>query len=103
VREESAAAQRQLNRARESDATHTEIQGWLRDLGTALGFDVWIAANDRGRTYGAGRLGDGCLSRLPDGITAGMDSVRLIDVVWIAQGSHQVAAAFWGRLCRDAQ
>jgi type II restriction enzyme len=94
VREESAAAQRQLILARESDATHTEIQGWLRDLGTALGFDVWIATNDRGRTYGTGRLGDACLSQLPDGITAGMDSVRLIDVVWIAQGSHQVAAAF---------
>lgn len=94
VREESAAAQRQLEAARESDATHTEIQGWLRDLGTALGFDVWIAANDRGREYGSGKLGDGCLSQLPEGITAGMDSVRLIDVVWITPGSHEVAAAF---------
>ncbi|RZI42535.1 type II restriction endonuclease [Herbaspirillum sp. HC18] len=94
VREESAAAQRQWAAARESDATHTEIQGWLRDLGTALGFDVWVAANDRGREYGSGKLGDGCLSQLPEGITAGMDSVRLIDVVWITPGSHEVAAAF---------
>lgn len=94
VREESAAAQRQWETARESDATHTEIQGWLRDLGRALGFDVWVAANDRGREYGAGTLGEGCLSVLPEGITAGMDSVRLIDVVWIARGSHEVAAAF---------
>lgn len=94
VREESAAAQRQLEVARESDATHTEIQGWLRDLGTALGFDVWIASNDRGREYGSGKLGDGCLSQFPEGIAAGMDSVRLIDVVWITPGSHEVAAAF---------
>lgn len=94
VREESAAARRQWEAARESDATHTEIQGWLRDLGTALGFDVWVAANDRGREYGTGKLGDGCLSLLPEGITAGMDSVRLIDVVWITPGSHEVAAAF---------
>lgn len=94
VREASAVAQHQSELARESDATHTEIQGWLRDLGGALGFDVWVAANDRGREYGAGKLGDGCLSVLPEGITAGMDSVRLIDVVWLAHDSHDVAAAF---------
>jgi type II restriction enzyme len=94
VRDESAAAQKQFELARESDATHTEIQGWLRDLGIALGFDVWIATNDRGRPYGDGRLGDGCLNQLPDGITAGMDSVRLIDVVWLSRHSNDVAAAY---------
>lgn len=94
VRDESAAAQKQFELARESDATHTEIQGWLRDLGISLGFDVWIATNDRGRAYGDGRLGDGCLNQLPDDIAAGMDSVRLIDVVWIRRGSYDVAAAF---------
>lgn len=94
VREESAAAQRQWEVARESDATHTEIQGWLRDLGVALGFDIWVATTDRGRAYGNGRLGDGCLARLPDDIAAGMDSVKLIDVVWVTRGSHEVAAAF---------
>ncbi len=26
-----------------ADRTHTEVQGWLRDLGAALGFDVWVA------------------------------------------------------------
>ena len=25
------------------------VQGWLHDLGLALGFDVWIASNDRSR------------------------------------------------------
>lgn len=94
VREESTAAQRQWALERESDATHTEIQGWLRELGMALGFDVWVASNDRGRTYGSGYLGDGCLAHLPEGITAGMDSVRLIDVVWIVSGTQTVAAAF---------
>ncbi len=94
VREESAAAKRQRDLERESDATHTEIQGWLRDLGVALGFDVWIAANDRNREYGEGLLGDGCIPQLPDGATAGMDSVRLIDVVWMSGEAGNVAAAF---------
>ena len=94
VREESAAAQKHYDAACQSDATHTEIQGWLRDMGVALGFDVWVATNDRGRPYGSGRLGDGCIAQLPDDIAAGMDSVRLIDVVWITRGSYDVAAAF---------
>jgi len=94
VREESSAAQRQWQQEREGDATHSEIQGWLRDLGRSLGFDVWIAANDRSRAYGDGRLADGCLVALPEGLASGLDSVRLIDVLWSARDTPRVAAAF---------
>ena len=51
--------------ARENDLTHTEVQAWLRDLGLALGYKVWIAANDRGRPYDGATLAVGCLDRLP--------------------------------------
>ncbi|PSJ19607.1 type II restriction endonuclease, partial [Halomonas sp. ND22Bw] len=45
VRAEAAeTASKATLAAREADHTHTEIQGWLRDLGLALGFDVWIAS-----------------------------------------------------------
>jgi len=94
VREESAEAQKQRVQSKESDATHTQIQGWLRDLGKSLGFDVWIASNDRSRGYENGFLADGCLEQLPDGADQGLDSVRLIDVVWLTRDSAQVAAAF---------
>jgi len=101
IREESAAALKARERERESDATHTLIQGWLRDLGVALGFDVHIAVNDRGREYGEGRLGDKCLPGLPSalGVGTGTEAVRLIDVLWLrreADGgdSSEVAAAF---------
>lgn len=93
VREESAAAQKQWAMDQAEDATHTEIQGWLRDLGRSLGYDVWIAANDRGRAYAGGHLADGCLSALP-GIANGVDSIKLIDVVWIDRAARSVAAAF---------
>ena len=63
VRQDSAKVERMLAAARDGDRSHTEIQGWLRDLGRALGFGVWVAANDRGRAHGDGRLGDGCVSR----------------------------------------
>ncbi len=82
--------------AGEADHTHTEIQGWIRDLGLALGFDVWIASNDASRPYASGRLSDGCLARLPEGLAANgsVDTVRLIDVLWIDKASRDVAAAF---------
>ncbi|WP_018989663.1 hypothetical protein [Aromatoleum toluclasticum] len=94
VRDEAAAAERRLRQECENDATHTEIQGWLRDLGLALGHDIWIASNDRSRAYGAGRLADGCLPALPDAIAGGLDSVRLIDVLWVSRDGDRVAAAF---------
>ena len=94
VRQESTALHKELSQATQSDATHTDIQASLRDLGKALGFDVWIASNDRGRTHGRGLLGDGCLTQLPDTVDPGLESVRLIDVVWVDTQTSQVAAAF---------
>lgn len=94
VREESAAAQKAWTQAEESDATHTAIQGQLRDLGLALEFDVWVAANDRTRAYGEGCLADGCMAQFPDMGGSGVEASRLIDVVWFHRGGHQVAAAF---------
>lgn len=80
----------------ESDRSHTEIQAWLRDLGHALGYDVWIAANDRGRLHDGMPLGTRCLDHLPNAVAtaAGGDSIRLIDVLWLERSNANVAAAF---------
>lgn len=80
----------------EGDRTHAEIQAWLRDLGKALGYDVWIASNDRARTHDGIPLGKGCLERLPPAIatSAGADAIRLIDVLWLECGGDHVTAAF---------
>lgn len=96
IREESVQAAKARAAEREGDRTHTEIQGWLRDLGRALGYAVWIAANDRSRAYGGGKLGDGCLDALPAPIAAapGADAVRLIDVLWLDPTQGRVVAAY---------
>lgn len=90
-----AATQRRLALESAEDQSHTNVQGWLRDLGQALGFKVWIAANDRARAYGGGRLADGCLDRLPSSIERGpgIEAVRLIDVIWL-DALDRVAGAF---------
>ena len=80
----------------ETDRTHAEIQAWLRDLGLALGYRVWIAANDRGRLHEGIPLGHSCLEHLPTTITTSpaSDSIRLIDVLWLDKNDDAVAAAF---------
>ncbi|MFZ5496537.1 MAG: type II restriction endonuclease [Verrucomicrobiota bacterium] len=96
VREDGAAAAKQLRRTEEEERSHTEVQGWLRDLGRALGFDVWIAANDANRTLANGRLGDGCMETLPAAISSapGGEAIRLIDVIWLERTAARVVAAF---------
>lgn len=96
IRADSDQANRAIQAAHDEDRTHTEIQGWLRDLGLALGFRVWIASNDRNRTYGEGHLADGCLSRLPEALETApaVETIRLIDVLWVDPTAEKVAAAF---------
>lgn len=96
IREETAAQRKMLESAVNNDQTHTEVQGWLRDLGKALGYAVWIAANDRSRAYGSGQLSDGCLVTLPAPLVSapGADAVRLIDVLWLDSETGHVIAAF---------
>ena len=93
VRDEGAKSARALAIAREGDRTHTEVQGWLRDLGHALGYEVWVAANDRARPCGDGRLSDGCLETLPPAVAGapGADAIRLIDVLWLERPDTAVA------------
>ncbi len=96
----TAAQDKALASARANDRTHTQVQGWLRDLGLALGYRVWIASNDRSRPYAGGALSDGCVEALPESVVRapGAEAVRLIDVLWLvsdpAAVTNPVAAAF---------
>lgn len=80
---------------KEEGSAHARVQWVLATIGRKLGCRVWIAANDRNKTWDGKRLGDLSLPELP---ALGMDpatqrQVGLIDVLWL-KGSHQVIAAF---------
>ncbi|MCM2332337.1 MAG: type II restriction endonuclease [Anaeromyxobacteraceae bacterium] len=96
LRAEGAKATPSKDRSGADDLGHTTVQGWLRDLGRALGFDVWVASNDKGRPYASGWLGDGCLPELPAGLAAapGAEAIGLIDVLWVDRSTARVEAAF---------
>jgi len=76
-------------------ATHDEIQWLLLTLGSAMGLDVWVARNDKGRSYqnqpfaAVPRL----LAELPRQFDPATNrTIELIDVLWLQGGA--ILAAF---------
>jgi hypothetical protein len=74
---------------------HTEIQALLLRLGSDMGFDVWVARNDRGKKCGGVALGG--YPRMKDSLPLQFDeatnrTIELIDVLWIKANS--IVAAF---------
>lgn len=73
---------------------HTEVQALLLQLGADMGFDVWVARNDRSRMFKGKRLGDFPHMRnsLPSQFDAATNrTIELIDVLWL-KGSAFIAA-----------
>jgi len=75
-------------------STHEEIQWLLLKLGSDLGLEVWVARNDRNRSFGGMAFSDiknfrTELSRQFDEATN--RTIELIDVLWL-QGDAIVAA-----------
>jgi hypothetical protein len=73
---------------------HTEIQWALLKLGSDMGLDVWVARNDRGRSYQGHRFDE--LPRLKRELPLQFDAytnrvIELIDVLWL-RGNAIVAA-----------
>lgn len=75
--------------------SHEGIQWLLLKLGSEMGFDVWLARNDRGRSYNGRPLAD--MPRVRDSLPAQFDpatnrTIELIDVLWL--DGPAITAAF---------
>lgn len=78
---------------REASA-HTEIQWLLLKLGNDLGLDVWVARNDRGKSFDQNAFSalPHIRSSLPHQFDEATNrTIELIDVLWL-QGNSVVAA-----------
>jgi type II restriction enzyme len=76
------------------DEAHTQMQFLLTKLGKALGYDVLVAANDRGKSFGGEKFSFRCLCGLPElGVNGDVASttIDLIDVLWFEKGTGRVA------------
>ncbi len=91
VRPESAAIEVERSA---STTRHTEIQHSLLTLGTDMGFDVWVARNDRSKVWEGEVLGklQGMVTVLPTQFNEATNrTIELIDVLWL-KGNSIVAA-----------
>lgn len=77
-----------------STTRHTEMQYHLLTLGCEMGFDVWVARNDRSKRWNNQALGElpGMVADLPTQFNpATNQTIELIDVLWL-KGNSIVAA-----------
>jgi hypothetical protein len=73
----------------EEDSTHSQAQDALIKLGRITGCSVWVASNDRNRSFHGKTLGDQCLKQLPNlGLSdEATRKISLIDIIWIKQNA----------------
>lgn len=80
--------------AKTATTRHTEIQYLLATLGAEMGFEIWIARNDRSRAWDGKALGDlpRVIEELPTQFNEATNrTIELIDVLWL-KGNSIVAA-----------
>lgn len=95
-KEPSKGGPSETNPTIEDKATtrHTEFQHFLATLGADLGYDVWIARNDRSRMWRQAVLGElpRVVSTMPLQFNdATTKTIELIDLLWL-KGNSIVAA-----------
>ena len=81
---------------RREESEHTQIQYLLIKIGRALKYDVYVARNDRHRSCDGQPFAMLTLPQLP---AMGwpqevMDTVSLIDVIWLKPGTNEIVSAF---------
>ncbi|MFY9308254.1 MAG: hypothetical protein WAQ28_04305 [Bacteroidia bacterium] len=81
---------------KEDENLHTEMQYHLLKIGSALGYDVICAFNDKSRSFNGNNFSFLCLSKFPE-LNTDTDTattIKLIDVLWFQKGTNNVIAAF---------
>ncbi len=88
--------QEEMQREKEDENLHTEMQYHLLKIGNALGYDVITASNDRSKSYNGSNFSFMCLSQFPvfDLDKETLNTIKLIDVVWFQKNTNNVIAAF---------
>ena len=79
-----------------ADSEHTQVQYLLIKIGRALKYDVYVARNDRHRSYEDQSFALLTISELPsmDWPKEVMETVSLIDVIWLKPGNGEIVSAF---------
>lgn len=78
------------------ESAHAQMQHLLITMGRAWGYDVFVARNDRHRSFAGESFAARTLPELPNfGWPQDvMDTVGLIDVIWLRRGRPEIVSAF---------
>ena len=78
------------------ESEHTQIQYLLIKVGRALKYDVYVARNDRHRSYDGQSFALLTIPTLPQmgWPQEAMDTTSLIDVIWLKPGTSEIVSAF---------
>lgn len=94
--QEDSSNEKTMDTHKESDSNeHTQIQYYLLDLGSKMGLDVRVAANDFSKEYNGVRFGSisNTVLKLPVQFNpATQKTIELIDVLWL--NGNSIIAAF---------
>lgn len=79
-----------------AESEHTQVQHLLIKIGRALKYDVYVARNDRHRSFDGQSFALLTLPELPsmDWPQDVLDTVSLIDVIWLKPGTSEIVSAF---------
>lgn len=78
------------------ESEHTQIQYLLIKVGRALKYDVYVARNDRHRSYDGQSFALLTIPTLPQmgWPQEAMETTSLIDVIWLKPGTSEIVSAF---------
>jgi len=78
------------------ESEHTQIQYLLIKIGRALNYEVYVARNDRHRSYDGQSFALLTIPQLPPlGWSLDVtETVSLIDVIWLKSGTDEIVSAF---------
>lgn len=88
--------QKNIQKEKQDENLHTEMQYHLLKIGKSLGYDVCSASNDKSKSHNGNNFSFICLPEFPkmNTNTETANTIKLIDVLWYQKGTDNVIAAF---------
>jgi type II restriction enzyme len=88
--------QKEIQDEKQEQSLHSEMQFHLLKVGQSLGYDAFVASNDRSKSYAGNSFAFMSPEKFPaidcDKETA--NTIKLIDVLWFEKGTNNVICAF---------
>lgn len=86
----------EVNNEIKEESEHLKIQFLLTEVGRSLGYDVFVAINDRTKSFDGKSLEFITVPELPplNLPKEVLKTISLIDVIWINKNTHEIECAF---------